>query len=317
MSIDSVVSITPLPQQAAHRLRATMAAVRVSLSWLGVRKTLTPEQKAQAAESFGAEGQYLSAGKKLLDTRHPAYKAVTAVRSRIVSYWRGTTLPYPDPGIRLIRQDDIGTFNVHMTTLGAELAEAVEKLDRQFAELKSAARLRLGSLYCAGDYPESLAGLFRLEWDFPSVEPPSYLRQLSPELYEQEAARVAARFDEAVQMAEEAFTAELSKLVSHLTERLAGQEDGKPKIFRDSAVENLSDFFDRFRALNIRSSEQLDALVEQAQAAVRGIEPNQLRDSHSLRQQVVTQLAGVQATLDGLMVDRPRRNIIRRKLEVA
>ena len=301
----------------AHRLRATMAAVRVSLSWPGMRKTLTPGQKARAAESFGAEGQYLSAGKKLLDTHHPAYRAVTAIRGRIVSYWRGITLPYPEPGIRLIRQDDIGIFNVHLTTLAAELAEAVEELDRQFGELKAAARLRLGSLYCAADYPDRLSGLFRLEWDYPSVEPPSYLRQLSPELYQQEAARVAARFDDAVRLAEEAFTAELAKLVSHLTERLAGQEDDKPKVFRDSAVENLRDFFDRFRALNVRSNEQLDALVEQAQAAVRGIEPRQLRDSQMLRQQVVMELAGVQATLDGLMVDRPRRNIIRRKLEVA
>ena len=30
----------------AERLRTAMAAVRVSLSWLGVRKTLTPEQKS-------------------------------------------------------------------------------------------------------------------------------------------------------------------------------------------------------------------------------------------------------------------------------
>jgi DNA-binding winged helix-turn-helix (wHTH) protein len=30
----------------AQRLRTTMAAVRVSLSWFGVRKTLTPEQNA-------------------------------------------------------------------------------------------------------------------------------------------------------------------------------------------------------------------------------------------------------------------------------
>ena len=43
-----------------------MAAVRVSLSWLGVRKTLTREQKAQAADTFGAESEFLSAGKKLL-----------------------------------------------------------------------------------------------------------------------------------------------------------------------------------------------------------------------------------------------------------
>jgi len=63
-----------------------MAAVRVCFTWLGVRKTLSPEQKSQAAESFGAERDFLSAGKKLLDTSHPAFKAVTSVRNQIVSY---------------------------------------------------------------------------------------------------------------------------------------------------------------------------------------------------------------------------------------
>jgi len=53
-----------------QRLRLTTAAVRVSFTWLGVRKTLTPQQKSQAAESFGAEGDFLSARKKLLDTAH-------------------------------------------------------------------------------------------------------------------------------------------------------------------------------------------------------------------------------------------------------
>ena len=97
--------------------------------------------------------------------------------------------------------------------------------------------------------------------DFPSIEPPDYLQQLNPQLYEEECRRVQSRFDEAVRLAEEAFCAELAKLVGHLTERLSGQEDGKPKIFRDSAIENLTQFFQRFRALNVRSSEQLDRLV--------------------------------------------------------
>ena len=78
---------------AAEHMRITMAAVRVSFTWFGVRKTLTNEQKNQAAEPFGAEGDFLSARKKLLDTKHPAYKAVTAVRGKVLSYWRGLTLP--------------------------------------------------------------------------------------------------------------------------------------------------------------------------------------------------------------------------------
>ena len=216
----------------AARLRTTMAAVRIAFIWFGVRKTLTAEQKAQAADTFGAEGEFLSAGKKLLDTRHPAFKAVTAVRGRILSVWKGLSLPYPESGIRLIRQDDIGTFDVQMTTLKAELDEAVEKLDEHYNELRSAARDRLGRLFNPADYPVSLRGLFAASWDFPSIEPPPYLQQLSPQLYQQECQRVQARFDEAVQLAEQAFTDELAKLVSHLTERLSGQEDGKPKIFR-------------------------------------------------------------------------------------
>jgi hypothetical protein len=295
-----------------QRLRATMAGVRLSISWLGVRKSLSRSQKSQAADTFGADSDYVSAAKKLLDTTHPAFKAVSAVRHRIVSLFKGMSLPYPEPGVRLIRQGDIALFNVQMQTLKAELEEAVEKLDEQYAELRSAARRRLGSLYDAGDYPVSLDGLFDVQWDFPAFEPPNYLRQLSPELYEQECQRVAGRFDEAVRLAEEAFTEELAKLTSHLTERLAGAEDGKQKVFRDSAVENLTEFFDRFRHLNLSSDSQLDELVDQAQRVVRGVGPQQLRDDQTLRQHVATELSAVQSVLDGLLVDRPRRNILRR-----
>ena len=121
-----------------------------------------------------------------------------------------------------------------------------------------------------------------------------------------------ARFDEAVQMAEQAFTEELAKMVSHLTERLSGTEDGRPKIFRDSAIGNLTEFFDRFRQLNVRSNEQLDSLVADAQRIVRGVQPQALRDDQGLRQHVATELSRVQSVLDGLLVDRPRRNILRK-----
>ena len=301
-------------QSPANRLRDTMAALRLSFTWFGVRKTLTNEQKAQAAASFGATGDSLAASKKLLDGKHPKYKAVTGVRTRIGSYFKGISLPFPEPGIRLIKQDDIDTINRQMTQFKSELDEAVDQLDTQFPTLKHAARDRLGDLYDPADYPDSLRGLFEVAWEYPSVEPPPYLQQLSPELYRQECRRVAARFDEAVQLAEQAFIDELAKLVSHLTERLSGTcagSDGKPKVFRDSAVENLTEFFDRFSNLNLRSNEQLDQLVHQAQQIVRGVNPQDLRGDQTLRQQVATQLSGVQSVLDGLLVDRPRRNVIR------
>jgi hypothetical protein len=288
-----------------------MAAVRVSLTWFGTRKSLTAEQKAEAAEPFGAEAKFISAGKKLLDTTHPAYKAVNAIRGKVIAFWKSMSLPYPEPGIRLIRQQKIDQFTAKMREFQGELSEAVQALDRQYYDLKAIARRQLGSLYNSADYPDSLDGLFEISFDFPSTEPPEYLQHLNPALYEEQCERVQSRFDEAVRLAEEAFTAELSKLLSHLTERLSGNEDGKPKIFRDSAVENLTEFFQRFRELNVRSSEQLDSLVADAQRVIRGVDPQDLRDNAGLRQQVATEMSRVQSVLDGLLVDRPRRNILR------
>jgi hypothetical protein len=193
-----------------------------------------------------------------------------------------------------------------------ELAEAVANLDRHYGELKQAASERLGRLFNPADYPETLVGLFDVSWDFPSVEPPDYLRELNPALYEAERARVAARFNEAVQLAESAFLEEFSKLVSHLTDRIGGvSEDGKPKVFRDSAIGNLSEFFERFKSLNVGSNDQLEELVAKAQRAVRGIGASELRDSSELRARVASELSRVQSAMDGMIVERPRRKLIR------
>jgi hypothetical protein len=299
--------------RAAERLRTTTAAMRLSFTWFGTRKTLSPQQKARAAESFGAEGDYLSAGKKLFDVRHPKFRAVTQVRGRCVQFWKSMSLPFPEPGVRLIKRDDIGEVDARMTRFKSDLEEAVAELDRHYGELKAAARERLGDLYSASDYPASLLGLFDVAWEYPSVEPPPYLQRLAPDLYRQECERAQARFDEAVRLAEQAFLEELSQLVSHLAERLSGgSSDGKPKVFRDSAVTNMVEFFETFRRLNVRSNEQLDALVEEAQRIVRGVRPQQLRENTDLRQHVAEQLGEVQSVLDDLLVDRPRRAIIRK-----
>ena len=77
-----------------------------SRGWVSAKRS-PPNRKPRPPNRSALEGQFLSAGKKLLDTRHPAFKAVTGVRSRLLAYWKGMTLPYPEPGIRLIRQADI------------------------------------------------------------------------------------------------------------------------------------------------------------------------------------------------------------------
>ena len=298
---------------AAERLRTTMAACRVSFTWWGDQRTLTSEQKAQAAQAFDAEGQFLSAGKKLLDTKHTAFRAVTAIRTKIGDYWKGLSLPFPEPGVRLIKLETVESFDRQMADYRAELDDAVANLDRHFDELKRCGRpaARVAVQRRRTTRRRSI-GLFGVSWDFPATEPPEYLVRLTPDLYRREQERVRARFDEAVRLAEQAFLDEFAAVVNHLTERITGtNEDGTPKVFRDTAVDNLAEFFERFRSLNVRSNQQLDELVAQAQRAVRNVGAQDLRDSEALRGQVATQLSRVQASLDAMLVDRPRRRILR------
>ena len=69
------------------------------------------------------------------------------MRGKVIAFWKSMSLPYPEPGIRLIRQDRIDDFAAKMREFQEELAEAVENLDRHYSDLKATARRQLGSLF--------------------------------------------------------------------------------------------------------------------------------------------------------------------------
>src|SRR5262249_62015554 len=105
------VSDIPLDRESpAQRLRRLAAAVRVMLHWWGVHRALTPQQKEEIGSVTSADARFLTAGKKLVDVRHEAFRRLTSIRTRLVNYWRGITLPYTQPGVRPIRPSPIASF---------------------------------------------------------------------------------------------------------------------------------------------------------------------------------------------------------------
>lgn len=296
-------------QNLAQKLRNQTAACRIRHEKLGVRKALTREQITQVAETFDANSKQITAAKKLLDTKDPAYRAVCNVRSRATHFWKFMTTPYPEPGIRLIRRDRIPDFTEKMQTFQTELEDAATKLQEKYDELRTRAQEQLGDLFNSADYPSRVDDEFALDFDFPSVEPPDYLKKLSPALYEQECQRIAARFEEAVRLTEESMATQLHKLVAHMVDRLKGEVDGKPKVFHESSVANLNEFFAMFKQVDFGSSTELAALVDRAQKAVSGVSADDIRGNAAIRNTVADQLAGVQQAMDAMMIAKPKRAI--------
>ena len=293
----------------AARLRELCVGCRLSKTKWGVKKALDKQQKERAADVFGAVAKQLSASKTLIDTTDERYRAVTKIFSQITDDWKTRTLPYPEDGLRLIRREHIDDFEQCVARHQTDLNHAVAALNAAYGSLLSQAQASLGSLFQLSDYPSSLEGLFAISVEYPSVEPDPSLVEVSAGLYQRERQRIAARFDEALEMAETAFTAEFQGLITHLCEKLQGWNDGTVKQFRDSNVANLTDFFNRFKDLSIGSNADLEQLVSDVQQAVRGIPPEWLRESQPLRESIHSKLATVQTQLDEMMVARPKRAI--------
>jgi hypothetical protein len=148
--------------------------------------------------------------KTIFDLKHPASRAVAAVRSEASTYWRTVTLPFPEAGIRLLPGNSLGLFASTMQAYRERLREAARKLASQYGTIKGEAQRRLGSLYNASDYPTTLDGLFDLEVSYPTIEPPNYLMALHPDVYQAEQVRVRERFESAVELAEQAFATQIS-----------------------------------------------------------------------------------------------------------
>ncbi len=172
-------SVAGVASAAARQLRATMATIRIVLTWFGVRVCLPDMCRANETMLYIAD-------KKRLDLSHPVLADLWAVRDHAVRLVADATTPFPKHGVRLIRQDDLLAFEVQLTTLQVELGEAAQRFDS------------------AGGYKGRFQCLFRLDRRILSVEPPEYLRELSPHLFRLEQARVAELFEQAAQLAESA-----------------------------------------------------------------------------------------------------------------
>jgi len=301
-------SLTP-----AETLQLQHAAMRVQFTWMGTKKALTDSQRSEVASDFNANSKMLSASKKLFDPRHPAYRAVSAVKRLITDYWKQRTLPFPEPGIRLLPQDKLIEFDEFMVRAQKRLRHAVDELQEHYADIRMKARNDLGDLFDENDYPSDLTGLFGVHWNVENVAPPDYLLELKPHLYEREMQRVRGIFNNAVELAEQAFASELVNLVSNLTDRLSDNEDGTPKVFGDGCVDKLKAFIARFRDLSVKSNDELEHLVNECDNLTRGVSAESFRNLPVLRQYVSQKLTEVQDIMERDLAVSPRRKIVRRK----
>lgn len=289
-------------------LQKQAAGLGVHFTWMGVKVTLTLQEKDQVAKAFDASPRSLVMSKKIIDTKNPFYRKLTQIKTQISSLWRTTTLPWVEDGIRLIRKQDIARFNEQFNDLKNQLKDAASDFAMKWQEIVEDGKDKLGNLANDNDYKKNVLDAFDVYLSWPNLEVPEYLKD-DPVLYEAEQKKREAQFAKALKTFEEGSMAQLYKLVQHLDDKLKPNHDGSKKIFKDASVDNLIAFFETFRKLNVRSNEEIETLVNKAETLVSGLDPELLRANDQIRNQVSQQMDNLVKELESKVTLKPRRKI--------
>jgi hypothetical protein len=119
-----------------------------------------------------------------------------------------------------------------------------------------------------GDYPIDVMQKFRSEWRFITMDVPGKSGILSPELYQMEREKFQTLMEETRELATVALREEFAGIVRHMVERRSGEEDGKPKKFKNSMMEKMGEFLESFSDRNLFDDDKLAELVDQARDVV-------------------------------------------------
>jgi hypothetical protein len=136
------------------------------------------------------------------------------------------------------------------------------------------------------------------------------LAAIEADMLEEEREKIAGMVRDEVTLIQQALRSEMRDLIDHMVERLTGtDEKGRPKIFRESLLGNVREFFALFEARNLTDDRPLKKLVDQARGLLQGVNTDDLRDSSQTRQAIRTAFSGIQQTLSGMIVSKPGRSI--------
>lgn len=214
-------------------------------------------------------------------------------------------------GLNFVPIGKIEFVDARLRALSAERQGLVQAACDALDAVKLDDQQRLGELYVEADYPTpaALAAEYSMSWMYVSFDTPSALKEISPQLFQQEQAKQQKQWSEAADMTQQLLRARALGMVEKLNERLVPSEDGKLKTFRNKRFTDITEFLADFDMLNITDDEQLGAAVAKMRDLLDGVNPDQVRKDENFRASLQSEFAAIGHELSEMVTDKPTRAI--------
>jgi hypothetical protein len=266
--------------------------------------------------SAEVNAKLLKINKTLLDSAE--LKAIGKADAQMRATIKDLCLPY-DMGLDLIPRVSASYAAELLTAYKPERQALVDVFVSAYPSLKQQAEEKYTALaaemsvpveylYNPRDYPpvDVVRGKFRFDWDFLSLSVPDEFK-LAGKYEEANAnlqAKVAIVTDEITVVMRQA----LLELVSHLKTQLEPNADGKPKRLFATAVTNVQDFLETFKARNITNDMELDSIAEQLKTIIHpGVNSDMLKKDEVFKTQIHDSMADIAGKLSSLVEVIPGR----------
>ncbi len=265
--------VTTSPIRDGAGLQQVTLPISISFMWMGRVRKLTDEQQEVAAESLDAEAKSIRSSKRLFAfTKYEPLKKLSRIKGVIQKLLNVLSLPFTTPGVRLLRQELQPTFETRIAEERDNLQQAAAELQLLRSTMIDMDREKLGRAFNLADYPEDLSTHFGVTWEYLNLNPNQDLMIVDEAVYRRESERIRTQFEAAHRKAETLMAEEMRHMLENLAGRLTDVSSGASKRMPMQHVENLRDFFARFRTLNVSSDSGLEALMTQAEQMLEGID---------------------------------------------
>jgi hypothetical protein len=218
---------------------------------------------------------------------------ITKLANAIRTWHYGITQPWGDNGDRVLPMTLFADYRSKLTEYETQFAASVNNFLGEYDTLVAAAAFQLGNLFNREDYPERehIISKFGFRYAFSPVPLAGDFRV---DINEQGLEELRSHYegvmaDRTKTMMQDAWD-RLYDALTKMSERLADDIDpstgeAKRKIFRDSLVDNATEVCKLLRHFNVTNDTKLEAMRQQLEDTMRGVDAQSLRDSDVLRDQ--------------------------------
>lgn len=222
------------------------------------------------------------------------------------------TLPWSQDGARILPAAMFAKYDAEMRKLKGEFEVAVRDFIRDYPGYVADARLRLGGLFKAEDYPDANDVEAKFTWELTISPLPTgndFRVNLSKEMTEHLRAQIEERTRKEIETGTRDVWDRVYKVVQHMAVSLeeykvSVDKDGKEKKenpFRDTLVSNVRDIAGLLPLLNVTGDPKLNQLATEITGKLTLKEPQELRDDGKARKKVAKDARTILEDMKSLM----------------